>query len=105
MVNALAKAEVDLGENGSVIPKPKGSATVAPKKYTGFYNRRVHPGNPSACGGEGGIRTARELVDKMCAGLAVVGHQDSLLESSFRRLAASVRRFFRRARLAFAVEP
>ena len=26
VVNALAKAGVDLGENGSVIPKPKGRA-------------------------------------------------------------------------------
>ena len=26
VVNALAKAGVDLGENGSVIPKPKGKA-------------------------------------------------------------------------------
>src|SRR5262249_35645926 len=37
-----------------------------------------------------------------CGGLAVAGHQDSLLESSFRRLAASLKRCFTRTCSAFA---
>jgi hypothetical protein len=29
VVNALAKAGIDLGENGSVVPKPKGKPRAA----------------------------------------------------------------------------
>ena len=46
-----AKAGLDLGENVSVIPKPK--ALMWSQKYTGFQNRRVPLVNPRRFGGEG----------------------------------------------------
>jgi hypothetical protein len=52
-----------------------------------------------------GFELLESAVDKMGTGLAVAEHQDSLLERSFRRFAASVRRFLSRARWAFAVAP
>ena len=53
-VHQESKAGLDLGENGSVIPKPK--ALMWSQKYTGFQNRRVPLVNPIRFGGEGGIR-------------------------------------------------